>query len=250
MKRIWIAPTVAAAITLSASAQTPTTKPAAMVAALPAAPADAEAVAELEKKAIDAFEAADYAKALPLLKDLSVKVRGQPEKVAPLLEKIRVCEKNLAADPAAAPIEGINAPRTPHPKPTSGQPYAVALQKLGNFTYDAEKGGSIPADVQALSGSTVKLSGYMIPIDQSEKITKFVLVPSLFACCFGQPPAIQHTAMVSTPPGKTVAYFAEQIDVTGKLTVQERKEDGFIQSIFELDATSIRPSPAPAAAAP
>jgi hypothetical protein len=246
MMRIWIGSTVAAAITLSASAQTPTTKPAAAPAMVPPVVAvDAQATADLEKRAIDAFEAADYAKALPLLKDLSVQVRGQPEKVAPLLEKIRVCEKSLASDPAAAPIEGINAPRVPHPKPTPGQPYAVALQKLGNFNYDGEKGGNIPADVQALSGTTVKVSGYMIPIDQSERITKFVLVPSLFACCFGQPPALQHTAMVTTPPGKTVAYFAEQIDVTGKLTVQERKEDGFIQSIFELDATSIRPTPVP-----
>jgi hypothetical protein len=33
----------------------------------------------------------------------------------------------------------------------------------------------------------------MIPIDQAENITSFALVPSLFACCFGQPPQVQHT---------------------------------------------------------
>ena len=241
----WIGPTVAVAITLAASAQTPAPTPSTQpVAALPAIPAGGQggqSTEKLEAAANAAFEAKDYAAALPLLQDLSVRLRDQPEKVAPLLEKIRVAEKNAA--PAA--VEGVNSPRTPHPAPKAGQTYAVPLQKLGNFAFDGEKGGNIPADVAALSGSSVKLNGYMIPIDQSEKITKFVLVPSLFACCFGQPPSIQHTVMVSTPPGKAISYFAEQIDVTGTLKVQERKEDGFIQSIFELEATSIRPSPAP-----
>lgn len=240
----WIGATIAMTIATAASAQTPSTQPTA--AALPAIPAGGQggqSTEALETAATAAFESNDYAAALPLLKDLSVRLRDQPEKVAPLLEKIRVAEKAVAD--ASPIIEGINGPRTPHPAPVAGQTYTVALQKLGNFPFDAEKGGNIPADVRALSGSTVKLNGYMIPIDQSEKITKFVLVPSLFACCFGQPPSLQHTVMVSTPTGKAVSYFAEQIDVTGKLTVQERKEDGFILSIFELDATSIRPSAVP-----
>ena len=243
----WIGSTVAVAITLAASAQTPATQPTAAVlppVPMPASPGGGQSTEKLEAAASAAFESNDYASALPLLKDLSVRLRDQPEKVAPLLEKIRVCEKSVAAAQTTV-VEGINAPRVPHPAPVAGQVYAVALQKLGNFDYDGEKGGNIPADVTALSGSTVKLNGYMIPIDQSEKITKFALVPSLFACCFGQPPSIQHTVMVSTPPGKAVSYFAEQVDVTGKLNVQERKEDGFILSIFEVEASSIRPSAVP-----
>jgi hypothetical protein len=205
----------------------------------PARPAPM-ATPELEAAAAGAFDDEDYGRALMLYQDLAVRLRNSPDRVAPILEKVRICEANLAQKGTV--IEGINAPRTPHPKPTAGRTYDVGLQKLGNFNYDAERGGNIPDDVKALTGATLKLRGYMIPIDQSDQVKQFVLVPSLFACCFGQPPALQHTVLVSCPPGKAVGYYAEELSVTGTLRVEERREDGFITSIFELQASSIRPA--------
>lgn len=192
---------------------------------------------QLRKTANEAFEAGDYTTAMPLLKDLSVRLRNSPDEVAPLLEKIRVCEANLQA----APVEGINAPRTPHSKPEPGQVYTLTLQKLGNFAYDADKGEGIPRDVAALDGSTVKLDGFMIPTESADRISRFVLVPDLFACCFGQPPQLQHTAVVVCPEGKAVSYFPDRIVVQGVLKVGEKREEGYVLSIFEVKATSIRP---------
>jgi hypothetical protein len=83
----------------------------------------------------------------------------------------------------------------------------------------------------------------MIPMDQAENITQFALVPSLFACCFGQPPSVQHTIVVNTPAGKGVSYYPDEIVVEGKLLVEEKKEDGFIVSIFEVECTSVKPAP-------
>ena len=214
----------------------PATRPA---LSLPATqPAGAQPLAELEADAIRAFESNDYATALPLLKDLAVRLRNSPEQVAPLLEKVRVCEAQLAKQLQA---EG-EAPREPHVKPTDGKPYKVTLQKLGNFPYDADKGGGVPDDVTALSGTTVQLTGYMIPIDETSKVSKFVLVPDLFACCFGQPPQLQHTAVVVCPPGKAVSYFADEITVTGELTVAEVRDEGYVMHLFEVKAASIRPA--------
>lgn len=203
------------------------------------AAANLRPIEDLEREALRAFENGDYATALPLLKDLSVRLRNTPEKVAPVLEKVRVCEANLATQP----IEGVDAPRVPHAKPVGGEVLELALQKLGNFTYDAEKGGGIPDDVVALNGSTVRLHGYMIPIDQSERVTKFVLVADLFACCFGQPPQLQHTAVVLCPEGKSVQYYPEEINVTGEIHVAEVRDEGYVTHIFEIKATSIRPVP-------
>ena len=132
--------------------------------------------------------------------------------------------------------------RKPHAKPKDGETYAVLISELGNFQYDQEKGGNIPKDVQALTGSAVRLTGFMIPLDQADKIKQFVLVPDLFACCFGQPPQVQHSVIVNCPEGKAVSYFPEEIQVEGKLKVQEKKDDGFIVSIFELDCTSVKPA--------
>jgi len=94
-----------------------------------------------------------------------------------------------------------------------------------------------------MDGCHFRTSGYMIPLDQAESISEFALVPSLFACCFGQPPQIQHTIIVHCPKSKAVSYFPDELTVEGTLHVKEDRDGGFIVSIFQLDATSVRAAP-------
>ncbi|HEY2586815.1 MAG TPA: DUF3299 domain-containing protein [Tepidisphaeraceae bacterium] len=197
----------------------------------PAAPDD-----RLEFRAARAFDNGDYATALPLLKQLADQLKDRPAKLPVVQERIKACEKALG--PATS-----GAARTPHPAPVPGQVQTMTIKELGNFDYDGEKGGNIPADVKRLSGSKVRLTGFMIPADQADHITRFALVPSLFSCCFGQPPQVQHTIVVTCPRGKAVSYDPEQIVVEGTLTVEEKKEDGFIISIFQLEPASITEAP-------
>jgi len=100
----------------------------------------------------------------------------------------------------------------------------------------------LPDDVKALSGVTIKLHGYMIPLDRAENITRFALVPTLGFHDPQLPPPIQQTIVVTCPPGKSVHYSADEIIVQGKLTVDIMKGDGFIVSIFAVDATSVNPA--------
>ena len=222
---------------------------------------DALQTAALEVRSTELFDKKNYEGALPLLARLAKKLEGNPEKLKAVKEKIAVAEKELKAagkDPveiAARDIESSFAAaakpagppsdedRKPHAKPKSDEAYALTIQELGNFQFDQEKGGNIPKDVQALTGSTVRLSGYMIPLDQADKIKQFVLVPDLFACCFGQPPQVQHSIIVNCPEGKAVNYFPDQIVVEGTLNVEEKKDDGYIVSIFEVACTSVKPAP-------
>ena len=206
----------------------------------------------LEFRANQAFTRNEYAIALPLYQKLEDQLKDQPEQVAPVQEKIRVCQKNIAMAQAAQPVAPPIAPggdvemsaekRTPHPAPKPGEVVTMAIKELGNFEYDADKGGNIPEDVKALTGATIRLNGFMIPMDQATNISQFALVPSLFACCFGQPPQIQHTIIVNCPKGKAVSYYPDEINVEGKLKVEEKKEDGFIVSIFELECSSVKPA--------
>ena len=145
-----------------------------------------------------------------------------------------------AAALAVVPVQSLSKDRTPHRAPKPGEVLSMQIKELGNFDYDADKGGNVPADVLALDGATVKLTGFMIPVDQAGTITRFALVPSLFACCFGQPPQLQHTILVTCPPNKSVAYYPDQLSVQGKLHVEEKREDGFIVSLFEIDASSVK----------
>jgi hypothetical protein len=207
----------------------------------------------LELRASTAFNNGQWSLALPMLKQLAEQAKDKPDKLAAFNEQIRVCEKNIndalakaaaAGTPAAVdPTTQPSGPRQPIPAPKDGQVTELQIKDLGNFDYDIEKGGNIPADVKRLGGTKFRTRGYMIPLDQAEAITEFALVPSLFACCFGQPPQIQHTLVVHCPKGKAVTYFPDEITVEGILKVEEKKDDGYIVSIFEIDAQSVKPAP-------
>jgi hypothetical protein len=196
----------------------------------------------LEFRAGQAFDRGDYARALPLLRKLVEQLKERPAKASVIQERIKICEAALAKAPPIGMTPGADH-RTPHPTPVPGQVLEISIKDLGNFNYDPDKGGMIPDDVKRLSGSKVRLSGYMIPIDQVDHITQFTLVPSLTACCFGQPPQVQHTILCTVSSGKAVSFSPQQIVVEGTLSVEEKKDDGYVTSIFQLESTSISDAP-------
>jgi hypothetical protein len=225
--------------TLGASASAQTTKPSA-----------SDNIPAIEARAQLAFDKGDYATALPLFMNLEKKLADKPNQLGPIQEKIRVCKKNLLKDPpkdlqnflTQKPADNATPEkRKPHVRPKDGQVLELAIKDLGNFEYDAEKGGNLPEDVKALNGAKIRTHGFMIPLDQADNITEFALVPSLFACCFGQPPQVQHTMVVHTPKGKAVGYFPDEIVIEGALVVNEKKEDGLIISVFEVNCNSVKP---------
>ena len=142
-----------------------------------------------------------------------------------------------ATQPAPAPAA---AERVPHPAPEPGEIRTFTIKELGNFVYDSEAGGTIPDDVKRLSGSTVRIKGYMMPLDQADRMTSFVLVPSPTDCCYGQPPQIQHMITVRCPPGRLLPFYPDEISCEGVLNVEEKRDGEWIISVFDLSATSVK----------
>jgi len=230
-----------------------------LLLALAALPANAQtatdanppSIAQLQHSADTAFNRGEYATALPLYKKLAEKFKDQPTRLGSIEEKMRVCQKGIdtalkekaaaATQPAVlTPTDNTAEARKPHIRPKNGQVLDIAIKDLGNFEYDQERGGNIPKDVRDLDGIKIRLHGFMIPMDQAENITQFALVPSLFSCCFGQPPQIQHTIVANCPKGKAVGYVPDEIVVEGQLGVKEKKDDGYVVSIFEVSVSSVK----------
>ena len=162
-----------------------------------------------------------------------------PAVLASLRAKLGPGAANTAA--AAGPPNGKD--RVPHAAPQAGVIPEMTIKEMANFQFDPQAGGGIPADVLALNGTTIRLRGFMLPLTQADAITSFALVPSLFSCCFGQPPGVEHTIRVTCEPNKAVPAVAEEIVVEGVLTVKEQREEGFTYSIFEMKATSVKMAP-------
>jgi hypothetical protein len=230
-----------------ASAQT--TQPA------PQSAADAPAItADFERRAMQAFANSEWRTALSMLKKVEAASAANPDKQKQLQEMVRVCERNVADPKAAAaydpktmlvdPNDPPSAPdkRKPHVKPTGDAALPLTIKELGNFQYDADKGGNIPADVTALNGAKVRVNGYMMPLDGADRIRNFALVPSLLSCCFGAPPSLQHMVIVHVPAEKALSYYPDEIVCEGTLSVQEKKDGDFIVSLFELTVTSVKPA--------
>ena len=142
---------------------------------------------------------------------------------------------------AQAPSQDPPAIRTPHAKPKPGEVRTMTIKELGNFEYDAEKGGPVPADVQALDGMRIHLSGFMMPLQQSEMMTEFALVPSLTSCCYGQPPGVQHIVTVHCPKDAAARFVSEPVSVEGTLKVLVEREDNYTVNIFEVNGATVKP---------
>lgn len=251
-----------AVITLSGLLALPLAAPTARAADAKAAPAPAAKAdskpaggdtATLEQRANEAMNRGQYSLAKDLFNKVGDRIKDTDKKrYAAIQEQVRVCETNIKQLAAAMPVPQNNlaepaietAPekRKKHAAPAAGQVLALSMKELGNFEYDADKGGNIPDDVKKLSGAKIRVQGFMIPLDQADNISHFSLVPSLFACCFGQPPQIQHQIVVHTPKGKAVGYYPDEIICEGTLKVDEKKDDGYIVSVFEMDVQSVKPA--------
>lgn len=213
-----------------------------------------DSIAKLELRANEAFNRGQYSLAKEMFAKVAERVKDSDKKKYELLqEQIRACENNIKQLASVLPVPpaDLNEPkveidpekRKKHTAPKSGGVYDISIKELGNFDYDADKGGNIPEDIKKLHGAKIRVRGFMIPLDQADNISHFSLVPSLFACCFGQPPQIQHQIVVHTPKGKAVGYYPDEIVCEGTLKVEEKKDDGYIVSVFEMDVTSVKPAP-------
>jgi uncharacterized protein DUF3299 len=108
----------------------------------------------------------------------------------------------------------------------------ITWNQLGSFPYN--EGGALPAEVMALDGHAVGIFGFMLTLNSSEHLSEFVLVESLWGCCFGTVPEVNQTIIVRVDPKTTAQYSAAPLLVTGRLEVGEEREGGFVTSVYRI----------------
>ena len=114
----------------------------------------------------------------------------------------------------------------------------LGFDTLKSWTYIEGK-TPIPGFIKKLDGKNIEMIGFMMPLSEVKDITEFLLVPSLWGCCYGQPPAVNHIVVVKMPKGQTAKFFNDVIRVRGRFNVGETKEDGYLVSLYVLTAERI-----------
>ncbi len=92
---------------------------------------------------------------------------------------------------------------------------------------------------QELSGSMVKIPGFVIPLEGDDKvITEFLLVPYFGACIHVPPPPPNQIVYVKFPDGAPVQMLWDVIYVVGKLTTTTMEHE-LAQTGYLLEGIAI-----------
>lgn len=117
-----------------------------------------------------------------------------------------------------------------------GAGVAVDWATIGGFAYT--EGMTLPAPVLALDGQRVSVRGALLPLEEREGEVWYLLVESLWDCCFGKAPDL-HQAIVVRLQGLP-HHSGAPVQVTGSLAVgEDRDAEGYVSSVYRLDAVHV-----------
>lgn len=114
----------------------------------------------------------------------------------------------------------------------------LTFDELTSWPYEDGLNG-MPQRIKDLNGKKVLMTGFMLPIDEVQNIKEFLLVQSLWSCCFGQPPDIHGIVRVVMPKGKTTDYFFDPLKIIGTFKVEATVMDGYCVDIYQLHVDSL-----------
>lgn len=127
----------------------------------------------------------------------------------------------------------------PSPAAEAQPPAArTSFDLLGGWKY-VEGKTPIPKNIAQLDGQWIEISGFMWSNNQIDDLTRFVLVQSLWSCCFGQTPDMNHFIDVTIEPGKRAVFYPDPVRVIGRLSVGEKIEGGRCVSIYRMEAALV-----------
>jgi hypothetical protein len=136
-----------------------------------------------------------------------------------------------AADPNAVPRRPSGAPRE-----ISFDDIKLEMEKGAPFTRDL-----LPTRVTSLTGTAIRIRGYILPSFQQTGLTQFVLVRDNQECCFGPGAALHDCVVVRMRPGKTADFSIRPVAVAGTFKIDElRAPDGSHLAIYALDGDEVK----------
>lgn len=115
-----------------------------------------------------------------------------------------------------------------------GNAVEIDWRLLGDMDYVT---GKAPSELEALDGKSVRVPGFMVPLeDNSKKVSEFLLVPSPQACIHVPPPPPNQMVLVRMEGGAEVAFGP--IWVYGTLQIKSKRHQ-FGESSFQMVGTRV-----------
>ena len=122
---------------------------------------------------------------------------------------------------------------------TNAAPVKLSFDLLKSWTYSEAKKTPIPETITKFDGKRVEIIAYMMPLTEIDKAKEFLLVPYLWGCCYGEPPAVNHMVIARMPAGKTAKFDSDEIKVRGVFHSGEIRQDGDLVGLYRIDVEEI-----------
>ena len=122
---------------------------------------------------------------------------------------------------------------------TNDAPVRLSFDLLKSWVYSEEKQTPIPKSITQFDGQRIEMTGYMMPTTDIKEIKEFLFMPSLWGCCYGQPPAANHVILGRMANGKTSKFYEDMVTVRGVLRCGEVKQDGYVLSLYRIEVDEI-----------
>lgn len=114
----------------------------------------------------------------------------------------------------------------------------VEWRTLGDLDYIS---GKATPDLQSLDGKTVKIPGFMVPLeDNSKSVAQFLLVPSPQACVHVPPPPPNQMVLVDMEAGHEAKVEFGPIWIYGVLHLHSKRHM-YGESSFQLTGVAVEP---------
>jgi hypothetical protein len=102
----------------------------------------------------------------------------------------------------------------------------------------------IPADVLSLDGRKVALAGFVLPLALQEgRTTRFLLLRTQSACCFGLMPRVNEIVVVDVPLPGVQPRPDTPFVVAGVFRLKWIGEGDQLTAIYQMDGEKIEPAP-------
>ena len=149
--------------------------------------------------------------------------------------------KQLIPPAAAAPAKPKTFFSGATPKGDDGSPPPPPKPEGRWMSTPTDKKGALAPIVTELDGKTVRIGGYIVPLDfEKTKVTEFLLVPFVGACIHVPPPPANQIIYVKMEKGIQVAGTFDPVTVTGKMTAAQTFT-GLAETGYSIEAETVEP---------
>lgn len=140
-----------------------------------------------------------------------------------------------AADAPLGQPAGERAAQKGLPRSSAPLWAVLAHTRIGENAKTGYYTVAFPAEVKALNGQAVTLTGFMLPLDAQRRSRRFLLSKYTPVCAFCPPG--EPNEVVEVTVGQGVPVTDRLLTVSGKLALIDNAEKGLF---FRVDAASVR----------